>query len=1006
MHSIAPCRPGQAKSQFHFSPPLALQCLSIYKRNRNKQPGSIMAEASRTVRVSGLPPDVEEERLIDKLSVHFLRSSNGGGEILSVNIDESKPNSALVQFEDSRVAHRVVRHGRHSLKVDGKEYLLDVSEHHKTLDPNKVITSLTATVDYSQIPKGRSTLTRLLRDHPDVETNCDSTKNLCRLRGGYTEVQSVLAQLLACRPKYLQSEELSASSQLTVGCSESLTKTRSDRVDKRSLTGGSPTTEEDLSLVVDADVFKYLQKRYGQDYQRLQCQHGVEVVDVTNQGITTLFLQGVNCKDGKEREQIELAKSAISELCQKSERRICQAELRKCDLDPKRDLQQAWEALSVRFPELLFREDNSCVFLIGDQNDVSEAKQFLLQERCTLETEEIGSLLGTPSSPRMTKEEHDTLAVSPSISRTQDDRKDLVQLSEKAKKSEGGKMYHLAARFKDTGSALPSPSVSLSLRRTSNPSRHSTQELRSEAAGDPNRVLRPLMRSRTTSDTSAKSKRPCLTTTPLPMPGKDHMGSNAKRTNSFSGVTQQGLQKVEGDSFTSPARARTSSLSDQHEVYHAVVLVSSIMWFHIKEVYSTQVDALTRDLQLNEGGSPGKIQSTIWISGSEQSGVTACQLALQELVDAVSSDFCVHELHLSELGVADLEDETLQACCAEVRRRFTKITVRVMKRSLYLLGPKRLCYQVGASLREVFSGDGTQTDTQKDCATPSVAGQVKEGEPRTLLETKQNSATQESVLNHMEDNTKTELVTGANGQGATRRDPVIKEKLERPSVVDQDKCKVLVHGSKGSPENMNGIWSMTPQSNKATPSPQKEPHLSGICVCGETATSMNRTECGVVMCTKCLDAVHIHCRVCHTGPPGHSVPPGVRGTMTHCKLNFSLPGHNKYATIKITYLVPDGIQKDHHPSPGKPFQGGVFEAFLPDCDKTRKLLPRLENAFRQGLTFTVTSKNGSKVTWDAVPHKTSLQGGRSGNGYPDSSYLKRLSDILTSHGIEEEASTH
>ncbi|XP_061604995.1 uncharacterized protein LOC133465863 [Phyllopteryx taeniolatus] len=962
-----------------------------------------MAEASRTVRVSGLPADVEDERLIDKLSVHFLRSRNGGGEILSVTVDESKPNSALVQFEDSGVAQRVIRHGRHTLKVDGKEYLLSVSEHHQSLDPNKVIISLTATVDYSQIPEGRSILTLLLRDHPDVETNCDSTKNLCRLRGAYTEVQSVLVQVLGCRPTNLQSEELSASGRLSISRSESLIKTPSERVDKRDLTGGSPTPEEDLSLMVDADVFKYLQKRYGHDYQRLQSQHGVKVVDVTNQGITTLFLQVVTGKGGKERERIDLARSAISELCQKSERRICQAELRKCDLDPRRDLQQAMETLSVRFPELLLSEDDSCVFLIGDCSDVSEAKQFLLQERCAMEREDIASLLGIPSSPRLTNEEHDTVAVSQSVSRTLDDRKALVRESDKAKRSEGGKLYHLAARFKDSGPPLPTPSVDLSLCRTSNPSRHSTQELRSKAAGDPHRVLRPLMKSKTSSDISAKSKRPFWTTTPLPLPGKVHMGSNAKRTNSFSGVTQQGRQKIEDDSFGSPPRARTSRLSDQHEVYHAEVLVSTIMWLHIKEVYSTQVEALTCDLQLNEGGSPGRIQSAIGISGSEQSAVTACQLALQELVDAVSPDFCVHELHLSELGVADLEDETLQACCAEVRRRFKKITVRVMKRSLYLIGPKRLCYQVGASLREVFSGDGTQTDTLKDCASPSIAREVNEGDPRTLSESQPYSASQERVSNHMED--KTELVNGANGQEATRRDPVIKEKLERPSIVDQDRRKVLVHGSKTSPSNVNGVWSMTPQNNKATESHQKEVRPGGICVCGETATSMNRTECGVVMCTKCLDAVHIHCRVCHSGPPQHLVPAGIRGTMTHCKLNFSLPGHNKHATIKITYLIPDGIQKDHHPSPGKPFQGDVFEAFLPDCDKSRKLLPRLENALRQGLTFTVTSKNGSKVTWDVIPHKTSLQGGRSGNGYPDSSYLKRLSDILTSHGIEEQAST-
>ncbi|XP_067334621.1 E3 ubiquitin-protein ligase DTX4 isoform X2 [Channa argus] len=98
-------------------------------------------------------------------------------------------------------------------------------------------------------------------------------------------------------------------------------------------------------------------------------------------------------------------------------------------------------------------------------------------------------------------------------------------------------------------------------------------------------------------------------------------------------------------------------------------------------------------------------------------------------------------------------------------------------------------------------------------------------------------------------------------------------------------------------------------------------------------------------------------------------------------------------------LHPD---KEGHPAPGKPFQGGTFEAYLPDCDKARKLLPRLETAFRQGLTFTVMSKETeARVTWDSIPHKTSLQGGKSGNGYPDSSYLIRLSEALTSQGIEE-----
>lgn len=61
-----------------------------------------MAEPNRTVRVTGLPADIEENRLKDKLFIHFLRASNGGGEIDSVTIVKAAPISALITFEDYR----------------------------------------------------------------------------------------------------------------------------------------------------------------------------------------------------------------------------------------------------------------------------------------------------------------------------------------------------------------------------------------------------------------------------------------------------------------------------------------------------------------------------------------------------------------------------------------------------------------------------------------------------------------------------------------------------------------------------------------------------------------------------------------------------------------------------------------------------------------------------------------------------------------------------------------
>ncbi|KAM6914318.1 E3 ubiquitin-protein ligase DTX1 isoform 2-T3 [Lycodopsis pacificus] len=110
----------------------------------------------------------------------------------------------------------------------------------------------------------------------------------------------------------------------------------------------------------------------------------------------------------------------------------------------------------------------------------------------------------------------------------------------------------------------------------------------------------------------------------------------------------------------------------------------------------------------------------------------------------------------------------------------------------------------------------------------------------------------------------------------------------------------------------------------------------------------------------------------------------------------------KYKVIVTEHRESLDPDKEDHPSPGEPFQGGVFEAYFPDSEKVRKLMPRLKEAFRQGLAFTVTGKDTrARVSWDCIPHKTTLYGGKSGNGYPDSTYLARLSEVLTSKGIGE-----
>ncbi|XP_053574041.1 E3 ubiquitin-protein ligase DTX3L-like [Bombina bombina] len=105
--------------------------------------------------------------------------------------------------------------------------------------------------------------------------------------------------------------------------------------------------------------------------------------------------------------------------------------------------------------------------------------------------------------------------------------------------------------------------------------------------------------------------------------------------------------------------------------------------------------------------------------------------------------------------------------------------------------------------------------------------------------------------------------------------------------------------------------------------------------------------------------------------------------------------------MKIIYDVPGGIQRVGHPHPGSVYQGGRFEAYLPDIPEARNLLSPLEKALKHGLTFKIQEKDPVDcVTWNCIPHKTSLNGGRQKNGFPDSIYLKNLKMVLKQYGIE------
>ncbi|XP_053299342.1 uncharacterized protein si:busm1-163l24.3 [Pleuronectes platessa] len=1076
-----------------------------------------MAKRGRMVRVCGLPTDINGDRLTDKLFIHFLRAKNGGGEIDFVTIVKATPASALITFQDSEVARRVVQLSRHVLEVDGKMYKLTAMEHQEGLEPDKVIIDLSATVNCSQLPGGLPALKNLIKSHADVDINYDA-EEFCTLRGAYSKVQAALDQILghpagpqsphrdsgqpdptcsteSAQPTRKSHNEGSENHSRTPNWQRTQSETERPSSSHRDLMpsaysgedsgkaegadlwhSGNPTAaEEDFSLILDADMFQYLQKHCWTEYQDILNLYGVEVVDMTNQGLTTLFLQVTAevREDGQERERLALAQKTLSGLYQENETKIRRAMLPKSILSPRQGLQNAIESLKIRLPKLLLNEDDRNIFLIGSSSDISEAKQLLLLDldKVNAKKDDVASLLRHSSydSSSFTPENKVGATTMRSAEGCLNDR--LERSDEDERRAEGTRRYKLAARFRDEGlSALGNRPTDFTFRGLSSPGRQTGtgpilgHNVFSETAGIPGDRLSTAIPQITGGDILFKNgdsyasmqNKISLNTNLMDSCSKKVTTHLSSPQTSLSGSTapppvESGSTLKQASKSTVRARGRSSSFSspstdgrDKLEVYKAEIKVSMWKWLHIKQAYSTRMDVLTSDVKIKENSPEGSSATTVTIRGTNQSRVRSCHLGLQKLVDSVSVDFSLQELHLSELGVSDPKDETLQVCCAEVRSRYKKVSIQVLKKSLILLGPKQVCSQVSATLQEVFSGDVAQTPQQQDFSVPSTSywnpppsSQTNEernsfeSNSQAMLESQTGTdREQETGTNHNSDIDEKELMNERENLTFVGKNPVIKEKVKMTGTAEMDGQKdnaLIDNATAGSMRHVNGGGSVTARPDKAmgvhntertlrlnlkdgvkqrTVEIQDNPGESRAghgeqgytCLCGDSGMSVKRTKCGVTICSICMDSVHAHCRVCYAADP---TPQAIKGRMSLSKLPFSLTGHLKDSSLKITYYIPDGIQGSDHPFPGNPFQGGVFEAFLPDCEKSRKLLPQLEKAFRRGLTFTVTgTETGARVTWDSIPHKTSLQGGKSGKGYPDTAYLTRLSEVLTSHGIE------
>lgn len=656
----------------------------------------------------------------------------------------------------------------------------------------KVFICMTVTVDYNWLPLGKEAVYSVQQSFPEVQCGFDLPAGLCTLSGRFSVVQAIVAQLVGFLEKPPISEkparqvsslpDLGGLGQLSPKISPYRTLEGSSGTNRKRAPRVEPPLENyDHSLIVDIDTFRYLQKHRKEEYERILRRRGVEALDMTRAGVTTLILQakeGQAVREGDLRE----ARRDLSRLCQEMESRLCREQLLK-ECGPREGLQQALEVLQDQLPRLLLGEDGKHISIVGSSSDVMEAKRFLLDLRAD-EDERLSPRLGGRLEPALNASRLDASAGkkptafmggSPEGGRLRDIQSRVygqdklltglgnTLLTPTSAFSASSALKELSfARKQWSGSGFSSlqgndpvfgsgqifgkerqrvgvGGLTLEEQRTFGPT---GQDIPLEKLNPPSALsleTRPFLASALIGSGLSNEKL-WVGSSPITVeymdlfggkrvqsatapPSESGLKTTLRRANSFSGFPRNKTDQKMGEASVyreQLSRGRTSAPGisrEEPEVYS--VEASTVMWEYMKEAYRTRLEDIISGSQLKESESDSGV-TTITLRGAEPSRLDICQQELQKMVSMVATDFVVQELPLARLGVADPQDETLEICCDEVRKRFQKVKIQKGEESLVVIGPEQLCTQVVGALEEVFQ-DGAERRRRRGRERPPGA---------------------------------------------------------------------------------------------------------------------------------------------------------------------------------------------------------------------------------------------------------------------------------------------
>ncbi|XP_072114757.1 RNA-binding protein 43-like [Mobula birostris] len=341
--------------------------------------------AERTIAVSGFPDDKFSDAIMtDKLTIHFLRPRNGGGEVEDVIYPTDIPGVAYVIFEKKEVVDSVLGRDQHVFedKLLQKKYPLKIAQ--KSPD---VFSAVAVDVDFS-----------MFENSSKVEDVCrafrSNNRNLqfSQRHDGKLHVSGSFSALKELRKELHKT----IGERRGINFQDSTMKAGID--DSEGKSGMSPHNyatwsvhqqytaspnfgdrdtldpgefQEESTIILDADIFSYIDKICKKQYEQLLSVNCVNAKPVNHDNITFLHLfEPSRLKPS----DLKLAKYELEMLISKMQKILVIERIRLDGDRLKSKTLTACKTIMQTFDAVLVRFSDDYVTLIGNQDD---CKQFI-----------------------------------------------------------------------------------------------------------------------------------------------------------------------------------------------------------------------------------------------------------------------------------------------------------------------------------------------------------------------------------------------------------------------------------------------------------------------------------------------------------------------------------------------------------------------------------------------------------------------------------------------------